>query len=205
MKDYMAEWKRNSIRIGAPTCIMAAFTAFIPVLYLCSRYGCWPKLETVLAAWALTALSFGAFYIVEPISYYAALGMSGTYLGFLSGNIGNMRVPCAALALDVTDSFHHGDLRFHYHKPDRNHRRCFSWFCSRSCSSCIFKLCIKKLCSSCNFRRNFWKLRSKIPESSRIWPADPNCIEAVCTGTCMAGDRMCRIWHSWNGTSVLCK
>ena len=103
MKDYMAEWKRNSIRIGAPTCIMAAFTAFIPVLYLCSRYGCWPKLETVLAAWALTALSFGAFYIVEPISYYAALGMSGTYLGFLSGNIGNMRVPCAALALDVTD------------------------------------------------------------------------------------------------------
>ena len=31
MKDYMAEWKRNSIRIGAPTCIMAAFTAFIPV------------------------------------------------------------------------------------------------------------------------------------------------------------------------------
>lgn len=50
------------------------------------------------------SIIFGAFYIVEPISYYAALGMSGTYLGFLSGNIGNMRVPCAALALDVTDS-----------------------------------------------------------------------------------------------------
>ena len=30
--------------------------------------------------------------------------MSGTYLSFLSGNIGNMRVPCASLALDVTDS-----------------------------------------------------------------------------------------------------
>ena len=101
---YMTEWKRNSIRIGAPTCILAAFTAFIPVLYLCSRYNCWPSLEVVLSAWALTALSFGAFYVVEPISYYAALGMSGTYLGFLSGNIGNMRVPCAALALDVTDS-----------------------------------------------------------------------------------------------------
>ena len=104
MNDYMAEWKKNSIRIGAPTCILAAFTAFIPVLYLCSRYNCWPNIETVLAAWAMTALSFGAFYIVEPISYYAALGMSGTYLGFLSGNIGNMRVPCAALALDVTKS-----------------------------------------------------------------------------------------------------
>ena len=30
--------------------------------------------------------------------------MSGTYLSFLSGNIGNMRVPCASLALDLTES-----------------------------------------------------------------------------------------------------
>ena len=67
---YMTEWKRNSIRIGAPTCILAAFTAFIPVLYLCSRYNCWPSLEVVLSAWALTALSFGAFYIVEPIAVH---------------------------------------------------------------------------------------------------------------------------------------
>lgn len=103
-KDYMAQWKRSSIRIGAPTNLLAAFTAFIPVLYLCSTYHCWPDLQLVLAAWGMTAVSFGAFYFVEPISYYAALGMSGTYLGFLSGNIGNMRVPCAALALDVTDS-----------------------------------------------------------------------------------------------------
>ena len=103
-KDYMAQWKRNSILIGAPTNLLAAFTAFIPVLYLCFTYHCWPDLQLVLAAWGMTAVSFGAFYFVEPISYYAALGMSGTYLGFLSGNIGNMRVPCAALALDVTDS-----------------------------------------------------------------------------------------------------
>ncbi len=100
----MARWKRNSIRIGAPTNLLAAFTAFIPALYLCSHYNCWPDLQMVLVAWGLTAVSFGAFYFVEPISYYAALGMSGTYLGFLSGNIGNMRVPWAALALDVTDS-----------------------------------------------------------------------------------------------------
>lgn len=103
-KDYMAQWKRSSILIGTPTNLLAAFTAFIPVIYLCSTYDCWPDLQLVLAAWGMTAVSFGAFYFVEPISYYAALGMSGTYLGFLSGNIGNMRVPCAALALDVTKS-----------------------------------------------------------------------------------------------------
>ena len=103
-KDILKQWKRDSIIIGTPTNILAALTAFIPVIWLCTTYDCWPPLGTVLTAWGMVAASFGAFYFVEPISYYAALGLSGTYLSFLSGNIGNMRVPCAALALDVTDS-----------------------------------------------------------------------------------------------------
>lgn len=104
MNDYMKNWKKACIMIGTPTNLIAAFTAFIPVLYLCVTYKCWPDLSLVLSAWGMTVVAFGAFYIVEPVSYYAALGMSGTYLGFLSGNIGNMRVPCASLALDVTNS-----------------------------------------------------------------------------------------------------
>lgn len=103
-KQSMDSWKKSCIRIGSPTNLLAAFTAFIPVLYLCVRYDCWPDLSLILSAWLLTVIAFGAFYIVEPVSYYASLGMSGTYLSFLSGNIGNMRVPCASLALDVTDS-----------------------------------------------------------------------------------------------------
>ena len=103
-KNYEAVWKKSSIRIGTPTNLLAALTAFIPVIYLCVTYNCWPDISLVLSAWGLTALSFGAFYIVEPVSYYASLGMAGTYLSFLSGNIGNMRMPCAALALDVTKS-----------------------------------------------------------------------------------------------------
>ncbi|MCQ2560953.1 MAG: hypothetical protein MJ186_02795 [Clostridia bacterium] len=102
--NYMDLWKKACIKIGTPTNLIAAFTAFIPVLYLCIHYNCWPDVSLILSAWGLTLVAFGAFYIVEPVSYYAALGMSGTYLSFLSGNIGNMRVPCASLALDVTDS-----------------------------------------------------------------------------------------------------
>ena len=103
-KDYMPIWRKKSILIGSPTNILAALTAFIPVIYLCIRYNCWPDPKLVLSAWGMVVISFGAFYVVEPVSYYAALGMSGTYLSFLSGNIGNMRVPCAALAQDVTES-----------------------------------------------------------------------------------------------------
>ena len=103
-KQAMDSWKKSCIKIGTPTNLLAAATAFIPVVYLCVTYDCWPSVSLVFSAWLLTVISFGAFYIVEPLSYYASLGMAGTYLSFLSGNIGNMRVPCAALALDVTDS-----------------------------------------------------------------------------------------------------
>ena len=103
-QNYMATWKKSCIKIGSPTNILAAITAFLPVLYLCTKFDCWPPVDLVLSAWGLTVIAFGAFYVVEPVSYYASLGMSGTYLSFLSGNIGNMRVPCAALALDVTES-----------------------------------------------------------------------------------------------------
>lgn len=103
-KELLTQWKKDSIRIGSPTNFLAAFTSFIPVIWLCATYDCWPPMSSVITAWGMVAASFGAFYFVEPVSYYAALGMSGTYLGFLSGNNGNMRVPCAALALDTTHS-----------------------------------------------------------------------------------------------------
>jgi len=102
--QYLQDWKKSCVRIGTPTNLLAALTAFIPAIWLCVSYNCWPDFGLVMKAWGLVALSFAALYFVEPISYYASLGMSGTYLSFLSGNIGNMRVPCAALALDTTKS-----------------------------------------------------------------------------------------------------
>jgi hypothetical protein len=44
---------------------------------------------------------YGAFYIVEPISYFPILGVSGTYMSFLSGNIANMRLPASVIAQDA--------------------------------------------------------------------------------------------------------
>ena len=78
-KEIMQEWKRDSIRIGSPTNILAALTAFIPVIWLCTVYDCWPPVSTVLTAWGMVAASFAAMYFVEPVSYYAALGLTGTY------------------------------------------------------------------------------------------------------------------------------
>ena len=69
--QLLKEWKRNSIRIGSPTNLLAAITSFIPVIWLCTKYNCWPDPKLIFSAWGMVALSFGAFYIVEPVSYYA--------------------------------------------------------------------------------------------------------------------------------------
>lgn len=43
----------------------------------------------------------GAFYVVEPISYFPILGIPGTYMTFLSGNTSNMRLPCSSVAQEA--------------------------------------------------------------------------------------------------------
>ena len=118
-----------------------------------------------------------------------------------------MRVPCAALALDVTDS-----------KSGTIQAEVVSTMAI--CGSIITNLiattgavlvgsavvavlpaflnsALKNYAAAAIFGGTFGNFAVKYPKVA--------CIEAVCTGTCMAGDRMCRIWHSWNGTSVLCK
>lgn len=102
--NILSQWKKSCIKIGTPTTILTAITAFIPIIWLCQTYDCWPGVALVLKAYGLIMLAFGAFCIVEPVSYYAALGISGTYLGFTVGNIANMRLPCANLALEATES-----------------------------------------------------------------------------------------------------
>ena len=56
--EIMKQWKKSSIVIGSPTNILAALTSFIPVIWLCTTYDCWPPISTVIlhGAWLLLPL-----------------------------------------------------------------------------------------------------------------------------------------------------
>jgi hypothetical protein len=45
----------------------------------------------------------GIIYFIEPISYFPVLGPIGTYMSFLSGNIGNMRMPVVGAVQNALD------------------------------------------------------------------------------------------------------
>lgn len=100
-ETFNALWNGPVIRTGVITLSLAIVMSFLPNTYLYIKYGAIPPLGAALEAWGMIAMMFGAFYVVEPVSYYPILGMSGTYMSFLSGNISNVRVPCSAIAQDT--------------------------------------------------------------------------------------------------------
>lgn len=98
-KDYFAkEYMPAMHRIGKLTGFLGVLLSFAPAAILAVVYGLLPDPTALLTAFVAAASAFGFLWIVEPISYFTVLGPVGTYMAFLSGNISNMRVPCASMA-----------------------------------------------------------------------------------------------------------
>ena len=103
-KIIWQKWKKNSIRIGAPTCILAAFTAFYPGIISVQPLQPLAKYWNSPGKMGNDCIIFGAFILWEPISLLCSSWYERYLLRFPFWKHWNMRVPCAALALDVTKS-----------------------------------------------------------------------------------------------------
>lgn len=89
-------WGRISIVVALIMCMS------IPV-YLTFVLGYVPSANDIITGLISIVGFVGVVWIVEPISYFPILGPAGTYMSFLSGNIGNMRLPVIAAAQDALD------------------------------------------------------------------------------------------------------
>ena len=85
-------------RIGKIIGVVAVLASFMPALTLGVVYGLWPDMAALGTAAVSAIASFGVLWFVEPLSYYPVVGPVGTYMAFVSGNISNMRIPCASMA-----------------------------------------------------------------------------------------------------------
>ena len=57
----------------------------------------------ILAGLGLALTYLAPFAVIEPISYYPIYGDAGNYMSMTTGNIANLRLPCAAVAQAVAD------------------------------------------------------------------------------------------------------
>lgn len=70
-------------------------------LAVCVYYNAWPPLATVLKALLGVAPMYWLVGIIEVFTYVPMLGTGGTYLGFVTGNLTNLKVPCALNAMEA--------------------------------------------------------------------------------------------------------
>lgn len=98
LKYYEEDFTPKANKIGKFTGYLGALLSFCPAICLALVFGLLPNWAALPTAFVAGASAFGVLWFVEPISYFPVVGSSGTYMAFLSGNISNMRIPCASMA-----------------------------------------------------------------------------------------------------------
>lgn len=67
---------------------------------ICLIYGVLPNLKGLLMGLLATAPMYWAVGVVETFTFIPMLGAGGSYLSFVTGNISNLKLPCALNALE---------------------------------------------------------------------------------------------------------
>ncbi|KMO85535.1 membrane protein [Megasphaera cerevisiae DSM 20462] len=98
MENQAMEFNARSIRIGMITMICGVIANFIPAVYLYVVYGVIPPVADILKVWMVAAVTFGVSWIIQPITFFSLLGVSGTYIGWLAGSCADIRCPAVAMA-----------------------------------------------------------------------------------------------------------
>ena len=99
--NYLDEYDRNTHRIGrsvsAITLVLLTGAPFVIGSYL----GALPDLGAVARGFFTVGLIWTISSVVEFLVYTPMLGAGGGYLAFITGNLINMKIPCAMNARDI--------------------------------------------------------------------------------------------------------
>ena len=90
---FHKEYIPSIVRLGRFTNLVGVLMGLLPGLVLLFVFGLRPQPQHILTGFLVVASMEGVFWFIEPISYYGVLGIPGTYMSFLSGNISNLRMP----------------------------------------------------------------------------------------------------------------
>ena len=70
---------------------------------ICVRYDAWPPITWVLRGLLGVAPIYWTIGTIEVLTYVPMLGTGGSYLGFYTGNLTSLKVPCALNAMEAAD------------------------------------------------------------------------------------------------------
>ncbi|MBI9010654.1 MAG: hypothetical protein JEZ08_00375 [Clostridiales bacterium] len=76
-----------------------AFMLFVPIV-ISLYYQAFPSMSNILKGLLGVAPIFWTVAIIEIVTFTPMLGTGGSYLGFVTGNLTNLKVPCTLMALE---------------------------------------------------------------------------------------------------------
>jgi len=79
----------------------AIFLLLMVPVVICVHYNAWPEMQYVLKGLLGVAPIYWTVGIIEVLTYAPMLGTGGTYLSFVTGNLTNLKVPCALNAMEA--------------------------------------------------------------------------------------------------------
>lgn len=80
---------------------MALILMILTPVAICCYYNAWPPLTAVLKSLLGVAPMYWTVGIIEVFTFVPMLGTGGSYLGFVTGNLTNLKVPCALNAMEA--------------------------------------------------------------------------------------------------------
>ena len=100
-EKYIQDFNNGLHRLGR-TLMLATIALLITVPFVFGAlYGISPELDGFLAGYAKVAVIYLPVSFVEFLVYAPMLGVGGCYISFITGNVTNMKIPCAMNAQDI--------------------------------------------------------------------------------------------------------
>ena len=101
VNESWAAYTRGTHRIGR-ICTLITLCLLVGAPFLMGAYlGALPDLGAVAKAFLSVGLVWTVSSVVEFLIYTPMLGAGGGYLAFITGNLINMKIPCAVNARDI--------------------------------------------------------------------------------------------------------
>ena len=102
--EFLENYRKRTHLIGRIASIIV-IVMLVAAPFLIGRYmGAFPDLKSVAGGFASVGLVWMVSSIAEFLIYTPMLGSGGGYLAFITGNLINMKIPCAMNARDMVDA-----------------------------------------------------------------------------------------------------